>query len=446
MKYDVIVIGGGPGGYTAANKASKNGLNVLLFEKDKVGGTCLNRGCIPMKSIIQSARIYNSHLESELYGIKYNDVSFDYSLVNSRRDDVVRKLREGVEKGLKANKVETIYGLAKIVSNNQVECDGIKYEADHIIIATGSTVSIPPIDGIENAITSDEVLESDYKFPESIVIIGGGVIGVEIASALNSFGSKITILEMANNLIPTMDKEVGQRLSMFFKKKGIEVNCQSAVKSIKKHDDQKVVEYDDAKGERKQLICDEVIIATGRKANVDGLVSENVKLEINRGIVADENGKTNIDNIYVIGDAMANNIQLAHMAEAQGENIIDLIMNNEPSNDLSVIPSGIYTDPEIAFVGVREDYLKENNIVYESKKILTGANGKCLIENSESGFVKILTIDDVIVSGTIIAPHATELIGELAIAVEKKMTMKQFKQVVHPHPTISEMLWNVVSE
>ena len=443
MKYDVVIIGGGPAGYTAANKASENGLKTLLIEKDKVGGTCLNRGCIPMKSIIESARIYNSHLESELYGIKYSDVSFDYSLINSRRNDVVNTLRTGVEKSLKTNKVEVVYGKAKIISKNEVECEGVIYETDNIIIATGSIVAIPPIEGIDYALTSNDVLETDYSLPESLIIIGGGVIGVEIASALSSFNTKVTILEMANNLLPSMDKEIGQRLAMFFKKKGIDVNCGCNVKTIKKENDNYIVEYLDSKNEMKQVIASQVIVATGRKANIDGLFDDNLGLQVNRGIVADENGKTNIDNIYVIGDARSNNIQLAHMAEAQGENIIDIILNKPLTNDISVIPSGVYSDPEIAFVGISEDKLKQDNVEYKSKKYLTGANGKCLIENSESGFVKIITVDDVIVAGSIIAPHATELIAELAIAVEKKMTMKQFGEVVHPHPTISEMLWNV---
>lgn len=446
MNYDIGIIGAGPGGYTAANKAAKNGLKVILFEKSKVGGTCLNRGCIPMKSIIESARIYNHLLDSNLYGVTYNDVSFDYSKINERRDSVVDTLRSGVEKSLKTNKVDLVIGQAKIVDTNKIECNGEVYEVDNIIIASGSTVSIPPIEGIELAISSNEVLETDYLLPESIVIIGGGVIGVEIASALSSFNSKITILEMANNLLPTMDKEIGQRLNMFFKKKGIEVNCLASVKAIRQENGNKVVEYDDSKGERKTIECQEVIVATGRKANIDNLFTDNMQIDINRGIVADENGKTNIDNIYVIGDAKANNIQLAHVAEAQGENIIDLILNKPLTNDINTIPSGVYCDPEIAFVGIKEEELKEKGVTYETKKYLTGANGKCLIENSESGFVKIITVDDVIVSGSIITPHATELIGELAIAIQKKMTIREFAEVVHPHPTISEMLWNVCKD
>ena len=440
MRYDVMIIGAGPGGYTAANKAAKNGLSTVLFEKSKVGGTCLNRGCIPMKSLIQSANIYNYKESGKLYGINMDDISFDYSLINNRRDEVVSSLRSGVEKSLKANKVELIEGEAKIIDKDKILCNGEEYEGNNIIIASGSVVAKPPIDGIEYTITSDDVLETDYKLPESMIIIGGGVIGVEIASALSSFGVKITILEMADNLIPTMDSDLGKRLSMFFKKRNIDVICSAAVKKIS---EDKSVEYIDKNGEAQSVKADEVLIATGRKANIENLF-ENIELEISRGIVADIDGKTNIDNIYVIGDAMANNIQLAHVAEAQGENIIDFILNREKENDISVIPSGIYTEPEIAAVGIKEDELKQKDIEYQAKKYLTGANGKCLIENSESGFVKVLVVDDVIVGGSIICPHATELIGELAIAVQKKMTLKQFAEVVHPHPTISEMLWNVV--
>ena len=323
MRYDVMIIGAGPGGYTAANKAAKNGLSTVLFEKSKVGGTCLNRGCIPMKSLIQSANIYNYKESGKLYGINMDDISFDYSLINNRRDEVVSSLRSGVEKSLKANKVELIEGEAKIIDKDKILCNGEEYEGNNIIIASGSVVAKPPIDGIEYTITSDDVLETDYKLPESMIIIGGGVIGVEIASALSSFGVKITILEMADNLIPTMDSDLGKRLSMFFKKRNIDVICSAAVKKIS---EDKSVEYIDKNGEAQSVKADEVLIATGRKANLENLF-ENVELEISRGVVADIDGKTNIDNIYVIGDAMANNIQLDHVAEAQGENIIDFILN-----------------------------------------------------------------------------------------------------------------------
>ncbi len=441
MRYDVMIIGGGPGGYTAANKAAKNGLSVVLFEKDKIGGTCLNRGCIPMKALIQSAHVYKDAKDGELFGVLTENASLDYGKVKERRDAVVTQLRNGVEKSLKANKVEVVSGFAKIVDEDKIACNGEVYEGDHIIIAAGSIPAIPPIEGREFAITSDDVLEKDHQLKDSMIIIGGGVIGCEIADAFNGFGSKVTVIEMADRLLPTLDKELGTRLGMFFKKKGIEVICSAAVKKI---NEDHSVEFTDKKGNDVVVQADEVLIATGRRANIAGLVDENISLETGRGIVADGSGRTNIGNIYVIGDAMQGNIQLAHVAEAQGENIVDLILGRRPSHDMGVIPSGVYTDPEIASVGVSEEELKEKGIECQAKKVLTGANGKCLIENSESGFVKIVTVGDVIVGGSIVTPHATELIGELAAAVQKKMTAEEFAEVVHPHPTISEMIWDVV--
>ena len=439
MRYDVMIIGGGPGGYTAALKAAKNGLNTILFEKDKIGGTCLNRGCIPMKALIESARLYQHGKHSELFGIS-SEPSFDYEKIEARRDEVVNTLRTGIEKQLKAAKVETVMGEAKITAEDKVTCNGETYEGDNIIIATGSVTAKPPLQGIELCITSDDVLERKFKRPESLIIIGGGVIGCEIADALNALGTRITIVEMAERLIPTMDKELSQRLNMFFRKKGIESICQARVSAIKENGNKKIVYYQDKNGNDQEAEAEEVLIATGRKANVAELCANDIGLKIERGVVH-KDGKTDIDNIYVLGDAGAGNIQLAHFAEAQGENILDMILGKEITNDLSVIPSGIYTDPEIASVGATEEELKAQNKEYRVSKLLTGANGRCLIENSESGFVKLIICDDVIVGGQIITPHATELIGELAIAVQKKMSAEEFGKVIHPHPTISEMMW-----
>ena len=440
MNYDVMIIGGGPGGYTAALKAAKNGLKTILFEKDKVGGTCLNRGCIPMKSIIESARIYENSINSKLYGISNENTTFNYHDINTRRDEVVSSLRSGIENALNKLKVETVYGQAKISDIHKITCNNEVYEGENIIIASGSKVAIPPIEGIETAISSDNLLQEDFNLPESLIIIGGGVIGVEIASALSSLGCKITILEMADTLIPTMDKDLGQRLGMFFKKKGIDVYCSVKVNKVS---DGKQVTYLDKNDNEVVIDAEKVLVATGRRSLIDCL---DIDLETNRGIVGDKDGKTNYDNIYVIGDAKDNNIQLAHVAEAQGENIIDHLLNKEMSNDMNVIPSGIYTKPEIAVVGKSEEELKKDNIAYITKKYLTGANGKSLIENSESGFVKLIIVDQEIVGGQIISEHATELIGEIAIAISKKLKVEELGEVIHPHPSISEMIWHVAKD
>lgn len=444
MRYDVMIIGGGPGGYSAAHKAAQSGLKTVLFEKKDVGGTCLNRGCIPMKALIEAARTYKGAKNADLFGVHAGEVSFDYEKVNARRDEVVRKLRGGIEKMLKADKVDVVKGEARIIDKDKVSCNGEIYEGDNIVIAAGSICARPPIEGIEFAISSDEILEEQFKLPASLVIIGGGVIGSEIADALSAFGVKVSIIEMADRLIPTMDRDLGQRLGMFFKKAGIDVILSASVKKIAKEEDGKSVTYADKNGSEVCLKADEVLVATGRRANIAGLLDESVGVETSRGVKSDENGKTNIENIYVIGDARDGNIQLAHVAECQGENIIDLILGRKPEIDMSIIPSGIYTDPEIAAVGVREDELKEKGVDYTAKKALTGANGRCLIENSESGFVKLLIADDRIVGASIVAPHATELISELAVAVERGLSAKELAAIVHPHPTISEMIRDAI--
>ncbi len=443
MKYDVAIIGGGPGGYTAANKASAAGLKTVLFEKNKLGGTCLNRGCIPMKSLIASAGLYKRIREAGIYGIHCDSAAFSYEEILKRKNEVTDTLREGIQKSLQKNKVEIVYGEAKLADAHHISCEGNEYEADHIILATGSVVAKPPIEGIESCITSDEILEGDHPLPESLIIIGGGVIGVEIADALSDLGCRITVIEMFDHLLPNLDKELGQRLAMFFKKKEINVICSAQVRRISSDGVMKQVAYTDKKGQEQTVSAKEVLIATGRRANVSLL--EDAGLQISRGIVADENGRTNIPSIYVIGDARSGNIQLAHVAEAQGENVIDHILGREPSHDLSVIPSGIYTEPEIAAVGISEQQAKDAGISYATRKYLTGANGKSMIENSESGFAKVIVDEnETIIGGQLVCMHATELIAELAIAVQKKMTLKQFAEVVHPHPTISEMLWDVV--
>jgi len=439
-----MIIGGGPGGYSAAHKAAQSGLKTVLFEKKDVGGTCLNRGCIPMKALIEAARTYRGAKNADLFGIHAGEVSFDYEKVNARRDEVVRKLRSGIEKMLKGDKVEIVKGEARIIDRDKVSCNSEIYEGDNIVIAAGSICARPPIEGIEFAISSDEILEEQFKLPASLVIIGGGVIGSEIADALSAFGVKVSIIEMADRLIPTMDRDLGQRLGMFFKKAGIDVILSASVKKIEKEEDGKSVTYVDKNGNEVCLKADEVLVATGRRANIAGLFDEGVGVETSRGVKSDENGRTNIENIYVIGDARDGNVQLAHVAECQGENIIDLILGRKPEIDMSTIPSGIYTDPEIAAVGLREDELKEKGVAYSAKKALTGANGRCLIENSESGFVKLLIADDRIVGASIVAPHATELIGELAVAVERGLSVKELAAIVHPHPTISEMIRDAI--
>ena len=433
MKYDVAIIGAGPGGYTAAFKAADSGLSVIIFEKDKVGGTCLNRGCIPTKSLLHSA--------ARCRDIKreFPDYRFDTEKAISRKQETVTSLRGGIEKQLKSKKITVINAAATINDPHLIEADGQQYEAENIIIATGSVVSLPPIKGTDSpcVITSDDLLEKEDLTFESVTIIGGGVIGVECACMFLNAGKKVTILEIADHILPTLDPEIGQRLSMFLKKKGGIIETKVTIDRIEND----TVIYQNKKGDELSVSSDRILIAAGRKANIAGIADDSINLETERGIIGDENGRTNIPNIYVIGDARNRNIQLAHVAQSQGINVIDTILNREPEKNLSLIPSCIYTDPEIACVGLSQKEAEEKGIKATSRKVLTGANGRSMIEESESGYAKIvLDENNIIIGAQLICPFATEIISELTVAIGNRMTLQQLGKTVHPHPTVSEMI------
>jgi dihydrolipoamide dehydrogenase len=331
------------------------------------------------------------------------------------------------------------YGQAQLTSAHTVSCNGENYEAENIILAAGSQVSLPPISGIDSphVITSDQLLKRTDIDYQSLTIIGGGVIGVECASIYLALGRPVTIIEMTDRILPTMDLEIAQRLTMHLKKRGAVIVTGGRVTAI---EDDRVC-YLDKKGEPCCVISEAILVATGRKANLEGLLAPAVSLEVSRGIVADENGRTALKGIYAIGDAVSGNIQLAHVAMAQGENVVDIICGRQPAIDLKVVPSCLYTEPEAASVGLYEQQAKDLGLNVHCRKTLTGSNGKCVIENADSGYVKlVLDENEVILGAQLVCPHATEMIGELALAVQKKLTADQLAEVIHPHPTISEMI------
>ena len=439
VKYDIAIIGAGPGGYSAAFKAANEGLSVIMFEKDRMGGTCLNRGCIPTKALLKSALLFSQISQAETFGINVGSLSADMNAMAQRRDAIVERLVGDLEKTAKARKVTMAYGQAQLTSAHTVSCNGENYEAENIIIAAGSQVSLPPISGIDSphVITSDQLLKRTDIDYQSLTIIGGGVIGVECACIYLALGRPVTIIEMADRILPTMDPEIAQRLTMHLKKRGAAIVTSGRVTAIE--DD--TVRYLDKKGEACQVSSEAILVATGRKANLEGLLSEGVSLEINRGVLTDESGRTSLANVYAIGDAVSGNIQLAHVAMAQGENVIDIIQGRQPSIDLKVVPSCLYTEPEAASVGLYEQQAKDLGLNVHCRKALTGGNGKCVIENADSGYAKlVLDENEVILGAQLVCPHATEMIGELALAVQKKMTAGQLAEVIHPHPTINEMV------
>ncbi len=449
MTFDIAIIGGGPGGYTAAEKAAKEGLSVVLFEQDRIGGTCLNRGCIPTKALLHTAEAYAALADAEALGIHVENISVDFAAMHRRKDSVVSALRQGVEKLMKANKVTVVSGTACIQAPSVVSCNGETYEVKDILIATGSKVFYPPIPGIHGpgVYNSDDLLEGEGKALNSLVIIGGGVVGVECACLYRDLGCEVTILEVADHILPPMDREIAQRLTMFLKKQGITVAAKVSVEKIEGEPGAMSVTYRDKKGTSYTVQAEGVLAATGRRANLEGLLSEGLDLQLERGaVVGDYAGCTSIPHIYVIGDAKAGNIQLAHVASAQGENAVAHIVGKPLPLDLSVVPSCVYTNPEIASVGLTEDEAKAAGIKPKCGKILTGANGKCLIEGAESGYVKVVSDSETgrILGAQLVCPRATDMIGELAVAVQKKLTAAELAAVVHAHPTFGEMVYGAV--
>lgn len=449
MKFDIAIIGGGPGGYTAAEKAAKAGLQVVLFEEDALGGTCLNRGCMPTKALLHSAETYASLSRAALLGVRTGETGYDFTAMHQRKDVVVETLRQGVEKLMKASKVTVVSGRAQIQAAGLVTCNGEEYGVEDIVIATGSRVSYPPIPGIDlpGVCSSKDILEGGGKDFQSLVIIGGGVVGVECASIYRFLGCEVTVLEAADHILPFMDKEIAQRLTMILKKQGAKVESKAAVQKIEGTPGEMTVTYTDKKGAEHQVTAQGVLAAAGRKANLEGLFADGFSLELERGaVVADEVGQTSVPHIYVIGDAKARNIQLAHVAEAQAKNVVAAITGKEPPVDMNVVPSCVYTDPEIASVGLTEERAKAEGIPVKTAKYLTGANGKCLIAGTESGYVKVVTHGEsgVLLGAQMVCPRATDMIGELALAIQQGITGEALSAVIHPHPTFSEMISGAV--
>ncbi len=446
MHYDIAIIGGGPGGYTAAEKAAKAGLQVVLFEQEDLGGTCLNRGCMPTKALLHSAETFAALAHAQDLGVHTQGASYDFAAMHQRKAQVVETLRQGVEKLMKANKITVVHGQACIQKAGVVTCNDETYEVQDILIATGSKVAYPPIPGIDlpGVYNSRDMLQGNGQDFSSLVIIGGGVVGVEFASIYRCLGCQVTLLEAADHILPFMDREIAQRLTMILKKQGVTVEAKAMVQRIEGYPDAMTVTYTDKKGAEHQITAQGVLAAAGRIANLDGLFGPDFSLELDRGaVVGDEIGRTSVPHVYVIGDAKARNIQLAHVASAQGENVIADILGKRPPLDMSVVPSCVYTVPEIASVGLTEEKAKADGIAVKTGKYLTGANGKCLIEGTESGYVKLVTDSATgrLLGAQLVCPRATDMVGELTVAIQKGLTAADLAQVIHPHPTFSEMLF-----
>lgn len=421
---DCIIIGGGPAGYETALYAAKKGLQVTLIEKEYLGGTCLNKGCIPTKTLLHhSAKIAPSNYE----------LLYDY------QKQVVEQLRKGIATQLE-KQVNVIFGQAKIIDAHHVLVEEQVLETKNIIIATGSLPLRPSfmIEN-ENVMTSDELLERKQPI-KHLVIIGGGVIGVEFALIYHRLQTKVTILEASNQLLPLMDKDIAQNLKMIYKKKGIEVHTDSCVTQIEEGLQVHFME----KEEEKVIDCDAILVAIGRRANSEDLfIHEPCAMQKGK-ILVNEFYETSIPSIYAIGDVNGQ-FQLAHAATAQGKNVICHLLHESMPYDLNLTPQCIYVEPEIACVGINEKEAKEKGIEIQVKKAFTYANGKSVLTQQERGFVKLLVNPKTqeIYGAQLMCARASDMISELTCAIQFHLTLSQLSQVIHPHPTFSEIIADV---
>ncbi len=438
--YDVIVLGGGPGGYECAIRCAQYGKKTALVEARELGGTCLNRGCIPTKALLHCAEVFESAHTASSYGVNIGDISFDFSKAATYKDSVVTKLRTGIAGLEKAHGVKVINGFGKIVDNHTLDVDGEKVTYDKLILATGSSPARPPIPGIdgENIVTSDEILTMT-ELPESFVIIGGGVIGIEFATLFATLGKSVTVIEMMPSILPGVDSDVVRLLSRVLKKKKVNVINNAKVTSI---DGGEIVTVKyELNGQEKEAQGACCIVSVGRRAMTSGIGVEEVGIEMNRAFVnIDSHCKTNIDNIYAIGD-ITGKIQLAHVASAQGLVAAANACGYDEEINYDIVPSCIYTSPEIAFVGLSEDKCKAQGIEYKVGTYNVAGNGRAMIMGDAVGTCKIIAAPTgKLLGAQLMCPRATDMISEIAMTLKLGGSVEDIAHTIHPHPTVSETI------
>lgn len=442
MIYDLAIIGGGPAGYTAAELAGKSGLKVVLFEKNSLGGVCLNEGCIPTKTLLYSAKVYTTAKDSGKYGISCDTVSFDLPKIIARKNKVVRKLTAGIKAKMIEAQVEIIAGSAEIISvetgSIEIACNHQNFIARKLLICTGSEVIVPAIPGVDKTAfwTSREALENK-EIPETLLIIGGGVIGIEFASFFNTLGTKVIVVEMLDEILGGMDKELSALLRAELTKKGIEFHLKTKVTAI--NDTQVEIEKE---GEKQFLEVSQILLSVGRKPVLTGLGLENLPLELDRnGLKVNEFMQTSHPDIYACGDVTGFSL-LAHTAVREAEIAVEHIIGKNEKMSYKAIPGVVYTNPEVAGVGKTEEILQTEGINYTVKKIPMAYSGRFVAENEQgNGICKILeSADGVILGVHILGNPASEMIVIAGIAIEKAWKAEELKAMVFPHPTVGEII------
>jgi dihydrolipoamide dehydrogenase len=443
--YDLLIIGGGPAGYVAAERAGHQGLNVILFEKNSMGGVCLNEGCIPTKTLLYSAKTFDNALHGDKYGVFADNVRFDFAKITARKDKVVKKLVAGVESKMKVNHVTVVKGEAVIQSRTsnglEIKSNDQTYIGKNLLICTGSEAAVPPIPGLVEAgdriLTNREILALKEQ-PASLVIIGGGVIGMEFASFYNSLGTNVTVVEMLPEILGGLDTELSALLREQYAKKGITFHLSSKVTKVA--DD---TVWFEANGQTNSVQGEKILLSVGRRPVTKGFGLENLGVELVKGgIKVDDRLRTNVPNVFAAGDVTGFSL-LAHTASREGEVVVNNLLGKTDHMRYNAIPGVVYTNPEVAGVGLTEEAAKAQGIEVKVAKLPMAYAGRFIAENEGgSGLCKVILGARY---GEVLGVHllgnpSSEMIYGACLAIEQEMTLDALKEVVFPHPTVSEIL------
>lgn len=447
MKTDLIIIGAGPGGYETALLAAERGKKVVLVNGGRLGGTCLNAGCIPTKCMVKDAAVVSLCRNSEEFGVKEVKYEIDFNRVIERRTRVVDQLREGIAGLLKKAGVTVVEGHARFKDSVTVTVGTEEYSANNIIIATGSESKALPIPGAdaEWVLDSTGILNLEY-IPASLVIVGGGVIGLEFASVFNAFGSEVTVIEFMKNIAPTFDSDISKRLKQSLSKRGVKILTGAAVKKISQNADYRIETTYDLKGKEETVVSSDILMAVGRRPNVEGLNLEAAGVDYSpKGIPVDDNMRTNVDHIYAIGDVNAR-MMLAHVASFQGVRALNVIDGKSDDIRFDVVPAALFTDPECAMAGLTEEQCKAQEIPVRIGKSFFRANGKALAGGESDGLCKLIFHADTeeFIGAHIMGAEAALLAQQCCDFITARRTASDIRQTIFGHPTLSEVILSAV--
>lgn len=458
-QYDLIIIGAGPGGYVAAKKAAKLGMSVVIIDKGEVGGTCINRGCIPTKALIHTATLYRDMSECEKFGLYARETGFDLRKIYEYKDLSAARMRKELEQEFSDLGIVFVRGMATVQSDRRVRVvlpDGAKEHlaGRYILIATGAKARMVDIPGMDlpGVMTSEELLTSNESRYQRLLILGGGVIGIELATVFNALGGEVTIVEVSDRLLPNMDREFSDTLEEILTDRGIGIHKESILEEVAKKDGALKCRYV-CHGKNQEAEVDAVLVSVGRTANTEGLFDPDVPIRMENGrIVVNDFFETSISGVYAVGDVIGG-IQLAHVASAQATYVVER-MNDVPASvivemvpsclfvPISIVPSCLYTDPEIASVGLSEEEARKKGVPIRCGRYVMDGNGQAIISKEDRGVIKILFAadSDVILGAQLMCPRATDMIGELATAIANGLTSSQLMYAMRAHPTYNEAI------